>query len=64
MKTTGNKIQERREALKMSRAQLAKRLKTSPLRLWRIETGITRLDADEVRPFARALKTSVESIVA
>lgn len=64
MKSTGNKIQERREALGLSRAQLAKSVKTTALRLWRIETGKTHLRADQVRPFAKALKTSIEELVA
>lgn len=64
MKSTGNKIQERREALGLTRAQLAKSVRMKPLRLWRIETGKTQLIADELRPFARALKTTVDELAA
>ena len=64
MKSTGNNIQTRREDLGLTRSELAKRLKTTKLRLWRIETGKTKVDADELRHFANALKTTVEALVA
>lgn len=67
MKSTGNagsRVQERREALEMTRSELAKKLKISPLKLWRIETGKTRLIADDLPSYAKALKTTIEDLLA
>lgn len=64
MKSTGNRIQACREALGLSRADLAKRLKTTRLRVWRIETGKTELPSSELPAFARALTVDVAELVA
>lgn len=64
MKSTGNRIADRRQELGLTRDQLAKRLNTTRLRVWRIETGKTRLPAEEIRSFARVLKLRVEELVA
>lgn len=64
MKSTGNRIQEAREALGISRAELARRLDSTRMTIWRIETGKVQVPADHLRDFARALKTPVESLVA
>lgn len=64
MKSTGNKIRARREELGMSRAELAQKLKTKRMRVWRIETGTTPIRADELPAWARALKTNVTELLA
>lgn len=58
------RIQARREELELSREELAEKLKTTRLRIWRIETGKTKLTADELPDFAKALKCDVEDLVA
>jgi transcriptional regulator with XRE-family HTH domain len=77
--STGNRIEARREALDLTRVQLAERLlslgmkhaatkKTSMratyLKVWRIETGRTRIHLEELPLYAKALKTTVEELVA
>lgn len=64
MKSTGIRIWERREALKMSRAQLAKRLKTTRMRIWRIEHGTTKVRIEDLPSFARVLKLKITELVA
>ncbi len=64
MKSTGIRIQERREALGLTRDDLAKRLKTSRLKVWRIETGRTRVTADHLPMYAKALRTTVAELLA
>jgi len=51
----GARIRVIREKRDLTREQLAKKLRTNRLRIWRIETGSTRLEADDVPRFARAL---------
>lgn len=63
MTSTGNRIQLRREWLGLSREDLAQRLGTTRLRVWRIETGKTKLDSDELPKFAEALQTTVSELV-
>lgn len=64
MKSTGNRIQAVREARGMSRAQLAKKLRTSRVRVWRLETGITPIHADYLPKVAKALDSTVAELVA
>lgn len=64
MKSTGNRIQARRLELGLSRATLAKRLKTTRMTVWRIENGKTQVPSDELPRFARALKLQVSELVA
>lgn len=60
----GARIQAIREARDLSRIELAKKLRTNRLRIWRIETGETSLEADEVPRFARALGVDVAELFA
>lgn len=71
MASTGNRIQSRREALGLSRDELAKRLnaldkdlKLTRLKVWRIETGKQKVDADTLPLFAIVLETDAGSFVA
>lgn len=48
----------------MSRAQLAKKLRTSRVRVWRLETGITPIHADYLPKVAKALDSTVAELVA
>lgn len=56
------RIQEIREAKKLSRQQLAEKLGTTRLQVYRIEKGITDLRADDAVRFASALDVSVASL--
>jgi transcriptional regulator with XRE-family HTH domain len=64
MASTGNRIQTVREARRMSREELAKKLGTTRMTVWRVENGKVQVPADELRYWARALKTSVSRLVA
>ena len=64
MKSTGNRIQTRREALGMSREELAQKLEITRMTVWRIENGKMRLPVDRLKNWARALKTKVAELVA
>jgi transcriptional regulator with XRE-family HTH domain len=64
MASTGNRIQARRLALGMSRQELAEKLNTTRMTVWRIETGKGQLPADRLRKWARALKTKATEFVA
>jgi transcriptional regulator with XRE-family HTH domain len=63
MVSTGFRIQERRESLHMSRADLAKQLKTTRLQVWRMERGKTRVPVDKLPRIAAILKTTVGKLV-
>lgn len=63
MKSTGNRIQTRREALGLSREQLAKKLGITRMTVWRIETGTSPLTTDELRIWARALKVKAAELL-
>jgi transcriptional regulator with XRE-family HTH domain len=67
--STGNRIQERRNALGLSQTELAQKLTAKGIpsdkqKVSRIETGKTRLLADELPVYARVLKTTVEELLA
>jgi transcriptional regulator with XRE-family HTH domain len=64
MKSTGNRIQERREALGLSREDLAQKLGTTRMTVWRVENGVVQVGADALRSWAKALKTNVAELVA
>lgn len=64
MKSTGNRIQLRREELGWSREYLAERLEMTRMSVWRIEAGKTQVKADSLRKFARILRTSVADLLA
>ena len=55
MASTGIIVRKQRRALKLSRAQLAKRLKVTYLQVYRIETGAVRLQPRAVSAWAREL---------
>lgn len=72
--TVGGRIWKRREELEMTRDELAQKLSDVAAkldsefefdfqRLWRVETNQTRVVADELPIYAKALKTSVEALV-
>ena len=48
----------------MSRKALAAKLKTTRVRVWRIETGVTPILADDLEKWARALRTTAAELVA
>lgn len=56
------RIQEVREAKKISRQSLAEKLETTYLQVYRIETGVTVLSAEDVPRIAEALDVSVASL--
>lgn len=72
--TVGGRIWKRREELEMTRDELATKLSEVARKLdsefgfdfqklWRVETNQTRVVADELPIYARALKTTVEALV-
>ncbi len=58
------RIQAIREGKGLSREQLAKLLNESRLWVWRIETGKTKLLAEDLPRVALALEVEVEELVA
>lgn len=64
MPSTGNRIQARRERLGLTRTQLAERLKITRLKVWRVETGKIKVAADDLRAWARALRTRPTELIA
>ena len=56
------RIEEVREAQKMSRDDLAKKMGTTRMRIWRLENGTTEVSADDVPSFAEALGCSVAAL--
>jgi len=62
--STGIRIRKRREELGMSRAELAAKLGTTRMSVWRVEAGKSQLRADALRPWARALKIKPTELVA
>jgi transcriptional regulator with XRE-family HTH domain len=63
MPSTGILIRERREALGLTRTELAEKLGTTRLVVWRVETEALRVQTDDLREWATALKTKVEALV-
>jgi transcriptional regulator with XRE-family HTH domain len=47
---------------KLSRAQLARRLGTTRMRIWRLENGATEVSADDVARIAEQLECRVETL--
>jgi transcriptional regulator with XRE-family HTH domain len=64
VKSTGNKIRKRRQELGLTLEQLAAKVGSTRQKVWRLETDMTRVLADDVRLFAKALKTTVEDLCA
>lgn len=63
MASTGNRIQSRREELGLSREQLAQRLDIPKLKVWRVETGKVKIDADSLPAWASALETIASALL-
>jgi transcriptional regulator with XRE-family HTH domain len=57
-----DRIRELREKKEPDRERFAKKLGITPIRLWRLETGRTKLTASEVPKFARALEVTVAEL--
>lgn len=53
------RIEEVRTSKKLSREELAQRLKTTRLQVWRLETGKIEVSADDVVAYAAALEVTV-----
>lgn len=51
-----------REAAKLSRADLAKKLGWTEIRVWRLETGKTKILAEDVQLIADACNTTVGAV--
>ena len=64
MASTGNRIQARRKALGLTRSELAERLGTTRLKVWRVETGKVQVPADDLPVWAKVLKTKPAELVA
>ncbi|HET9748353.1 MAG TPA: helix-turn-helix transcriptional regulator [Casimicrobiaceae bacterium] len=62
--STGNLIQSRREALDMSREELAQKLGTTRMQVWRVEAGKRVLRVDELKTWAKALKAKPSELIA
>lgn len=61
--STGNRIQARREALNLSRAELAARLGTTRMTVYRVETGKQFLRTDDLPKWAASLETTATTLV-
>ena len=57
------RIVEARKAKKLSRQQLADKLKTTYLQVYRIETGVTEVSLDTAARYAKALRVPVEFLL-
>lgn len=64
MASTGNRIEARREALGLTREQLAEKLETTRMTVWRVENGKQGVDADDLKRWAKALKTTASELLA
>ncbi len=64
MKSSHQRILSVREERGLSREQVAKKLGATRRWVWRIETGATKLLADDLPRFARALGVEVAELVA
>jgi transcriptional regulator with XRE-family HTH domain len=62
--STGNRIQARREELGLTREQLAEKLETTRMTVWRVENGKQGVDADDLKKWAKALKTQPAELLA
>lgn len=60
----GNRIQERREELGWSRAQLARKLGVRRMTVWRLENGVTQPGLAKLNKVARKLRTTVVELLA
>jgi transcriptional regulator with XRE-family HTH domain len=61
----GNRIEARRKALGLSREQLAQKLGTTRMQVWRVEAGKRPLRVgEELKSWAKALKTKDKELLA
>ncbi len=60
----GLRITELREGRSIKRDDLAKRLRIHPLRMWRLETGLTHVPAEDLKRIAALLEEPIESFYA
>lgn len=60
--TLGERIESIRKARGLTRAQLAKSLGWSEIRLWRLERGQTKALADDVRELSAELEVSIAAL--
>lgn len=56
------RIQEVREQKGISRQDLARRLNTTRMRIWRLENGVTDVSAEDALRIAQELEVSVASL--
>jgi transcriptional regulator with XRE-family HTH domain len=56
------RIREIRERERLTRQELADRLGTTRIQVWRIEKGVTAVSAEAAADFAQALGVSVASL--
>lgn len=56
------RIEEIRTSKGMTRQELADKLEISRLQVWRVETGVVELGADDVPDWAEALEASITSL--
>jgi len=63
MASTGKRIADRRKELGLSRNELARRLKTSYLRVYRVEKGASDLPVSELAKWAKALDSEPSELV-
>lgn len=59
----GSLIEARRKALGMSRQELADKLGTTRMSVWRIEKGVTRLPAGELPTWSQVLRTKASRLL-
>lgn len=64
MKSTGNRIQAKREALGWSREDFAQKLGTTRMTVWRLENGKIQPTLDKLQVIAKKLRTTVAELVA
>ncbi|HET9063742.1 MAG TPA: helix-turn-helix transcriptional regulator [Candidatus Binatia bacterium] len=58
-----SRMRKIREARGLSRAEVARRLKTTRMRVWRLENEATAIVADDLPAIARAIKTTVAALL-
>lgn len=63
MVSTGNLIQSRRKALKLSRTKLAKQLGVTYLQVYRVETGAVQLKPKLVPAWSKALRVDEATLL-
>ncbi len=57
-----DRLRELREQREPDRERFAKKMGISPIKLWRLETGRTKLSANDIPRFAKALSVTVAEL--